>query len=452
MSASTVPAVEASSSAEKEQSATAPNAKYVLAILFFINLFNFYDRQIIAVLTEPIRLEWNLSDTQIGWMSTAFILLYALVGLPLGRLADTRNRPRVLAIGVTIWSAFTAASGMAWGYWSMFLARIGVGVGEASCSPASNSLIGDMFPPQRRARAIGIFMLGLPIGIMLSSIVSGFIARAYGWRTAFFVAAVPGLVLAFLIARVADPARARVRETHGVPRAGSWLEPYRELWGIPTLRWLVISGALHNFNAYAVNAFLPAYLMRYHGMTLAQASVAGGVMLGAVGIVSLLVGGMLADRARQRSAEARLSLGAFAFVVCTPLMWIALLLPKGAVFAFVLLMGTGWMFFYTYYVTVYPAIHDVVRPSLRGTAMAVYFFWMYVLGGAFGTTILGMASDRFAARAMRLEGATTMTETARAAGLHDAFLIVPVLALALAGVLYAASRTMRRDIVRVSHQ
>lgn len=426
-----------------------PRTSYVLGLLFLINLFNFYDRQIIAVLTEPIRLEWNLTDTQIGWMSTAFILLYAVVGLPLGRLADTRNRPRVLAVGVTIWSAFTAVSGLAWGYWSMFFARIGVGVGEASCSPASNSLIGDLFPPQRRARAIGIFMLGLPIGIMLSSIVSGFIARSHGWRTAFFVAAVPGLVLAVLIARIPDPARARARAA-SVVASGSWLDPYRELWGIPTLRWLVISGALHNFNAYAVNAFLPAYLMRYHGMTLTQASVAGGMMLGAVGIVSLLVGGMLADRARQRSGEARLTLGALSFVVCTPLMWLALLLPKGEAMPFVLLMGTGWMFFYTYYVTVYPAIHDVVRPSLRGTAMAVYFFWMYVLGGAFGTTILGMASDRFAARALRLEGATTMTETARAAGLHDAFLIVPVLALALAVVLYAASRTMRKDILRVS--
>ena len=135
------------------------STRYVLALLFLINLLNFYDRQILAVVTEPIRLEWNLSDTQIGWMGTAFTLLYAAIGLPLGRLADTSSRPRVLAIGVGIWSAFTALTGMAWGYWSMFLARMGVGVGEASCSPASNSLIADLFPADRRARAIGTFML-----------------------------------------------------------------------------------------------------------------------------------------------------------------------------------------------------------------------------------------------------------------------------------------------------
>jgi MFS family permease len=420
--------------------------RYVLGLLFLINLLNFYDRQILAFVTEPVRLEWNLTDTQIGWMGTAFTLLYAAVGLPLGRLADTASRPRVLALGVGVWSVFTALTGLAWGYWSMFLARMGVGIGEASCSPASNSLIGDLFPPERRARAIGTFMLGLPIGILLSSVLSGLIARTYGWRMAFVVAMLPGLVLALLIARVRDP-RAGVGPTHDTPMVQSRLAPFIELWRIPTLRWIVISGALHNFNAYAVNAFLPAYLMRYHGVSLAQASIAGGFTLGAVGIISLVGGGILADRARQRGAHARLQLGALSLFLSFPSILAALLLPKGAVLPFVALMGLGWMFFYVYYVTTYPAIHDVVRPGLRGTAMAVYFFWMYVLGGAFGTAILGMLSDRFAARAMVEEASAVMTETARASGLHEAFLIVPFIQLALALVLFMGSRTMKRDAV-----
>ena len=426
------------------------STRYVLALLFLINLLNFYDRQILAVVTEPIRLEWNLSDTQIGWMGTAFTLLYAAIGLPLGRLADTSSRPRVLAIGVGIWSAFTALTGMAWGYWSMFLARMGVGVGEASCSPASNSLIADLFPADRRARAIGTFMLGLPVGILLSSVLSGLVARAYGWRMSFVVAMVPGIVLAVLIARVRDPRVASVSSSD-TTSVESRMAPFRELWRIPTLRWIVISGALHNFNAYAVNAFLPAYLMRYHGVSLTQASIAGGVTLGAVGVVSLVVGGLLADRARGRGAHARLQLGAISLFLSGPCMLAALLLPKGALLPFVVLMGLGWMFFYVYYVTTYPAIHDVVRPGLRGTAMAVYFFWMYVLGGAFGTVILGMLSDRFARRAMGIEGATAMTETARAAGLHDAFLVVPAVALALSLVLFVASRTMKGDMASVTH-
>ena len=422
------------------------HSRYILTLLFLINLLNFYDRQILAVVTEPVRLEWNLTDTQLGWIGTAFTLVYAVIGLPLGRLADTTSRTRVLAIGVTVWSAFTAMSGMAWGYWSLWMSRIGVGVGEASCSPASNSLIGDLFPPERRARAIGFFMLGLPIGITLTSLISGFIARSYGWRAAFLVATVPGLVLAALVARIPDQRRDVAASTAS---RVSWMEPYRELWRIPTLRWLVVSGALHNFNAYAVNAFLPAYLMRYHGLTLPQASGISAVTLGAVGIVSLVAGGIAADRARVYSANARLQLGTIAFVLATPLLFAALLLPSGAISLFVVLMGTGWLLNYLYYVTVYPAIHDVVRPALRGTAMAIYFFWMYVLGGAFGTAALGMLSDRFAQRAMINEGAVQMTETARATGLHNAFLVVPVITLLLAVVLLIASRSMRRDMARL---
>lgn len=428
-----------------------PRGTYVLALLFLINLLNFYDRQISGAVAEPIRLEFSLSDTQLGWIGTAFTLFYAAVGLPLGRLADTTSRTRLLSVGVTVWSAFTAMSGLAWGYWSLFLARIGVGFGEASCSPASNSLIGDMFPPERRARAIGVFMLGLPLGLFLSSVLSGLIARAYGWRMAFLVATIPGIILAVLVARIPDPRRSPVPNSPtSATRRASMLAPFIELWRIPTLRWIVISGALHNFNAYAVNAFLPAFLMRYHGLSLAQASVVAGITLGAVGVISLIAGGIVADRVRARGPQARLQLGAAAFVVSTPCLFAALTLPSGAMVPFVLLMSIGWMLFYLYYVTVYPSIHDVVPPALRGTAMAVYFFWMYVLGGAFGTSILGMLSDRFARRAMTAEGATAMTESARAVGLHDAFMIVPVLAGLLAIVLFAASRTMKHDMRRVS--
>jgi MFS family permease len=427
------------------------DARTILALLFLVNLLNFYDRQILAFVTEPVRLEWNLSDTQIGWIGTAFTLVYAAIGLPLGRLADRLSRTRLLAASVAVWSLFTAASGAAWGYWSMFAARMGVGIGEAGCSPAANSLIGDLYPPERRARAIGLFMLGLPIGILLSSVLSGLIARSFGWRMAFLAATVPGLLLAIVIVRIPDSARITSVKPSAARTPASWTEPYRELWRIPTLRWLVISGALHNFNAYAVNAFLPAYLMRYHGLSLAQASIGGGLTLGAVGVVSLLLGGTLADRARRRSVNARLLFGASSALLAAPLMLAALLLPRGEALPFIALMGIAWMLFYVYYVTTYPSIHDVVRPELRGTAMAVYFFWMYVLGGAFGTAILGMLSDRFARRAMSLEGASTITETARATGLHDAFLVAPAMTFLLGVVLFAASRTMKRDMASVTH-
>lgn len=420
----------------------------LLFVLFAINLLNFYDRQIIAAVTEPIRVEWQLSDSALGWLSTAFTLFYAAVGLPLGRRSDVGSRTRLLGFGVAVWSTFTAFSGLAWNYWSLFAARMGVGFGEASCSPASNSLIGDHFPPERRARAIGIFMLGLPVGILLSSVLSGLIAKAFGWRMAFLVATIPGLLLAAIVYRIADPRRASLAAgaATGAATRDRWFAPYVTLWRIPTLRWIVLSGALHNFNAYAVNAFMPAYLMRYHGLSLAKANVAAGFTLGAVGIVSLIVGGVMADHLRKRGADRRLWLGAFALLLATPCIFAALWLPSGAVLPFVALMGTGWMLFYLYYVTVYPAIHDVVPPELRGTAMSLYFFWMYVLGGAFGTAILGMLSDRFARRAMTALGESTLSAASRSAGLHDAFFVVPLISLLLAVVLLMASRRINRDV------
>ncbi|MFN0083761.1 MAG: MFS transporter, partial [Blastocatellia bacterium] len=225
--------------------------------------------------------------------------------------------------------------------------------------------------------------------------------------------------------------------------------PYHRVLSIPTMWWIILSGALHNFNAYAVNAFLPAYLGRYHGLGLQRANTIAAFTLGAVGVVGLLGGGLLADWARKKSPSGRMLLGSCALFVLTPLTYLALSLPKGAISTFMILMGTGWMLFYVYYVTVYPTVQDVVEPSLRGTAMALYFFAMYVLGGAFGTTILGMLSDHFAKKAMFAAGADILTEPFKATGLHDAFFIVPVISLLLGLVLFAGSRTVARDMERL---
>src|SRR5262245_35552592 len=423
-------------------------ATYALWILFGINMMNFFDRQILAAVTEPIRKEWGLSDSSLGWLNTAFVLLYAAVGVPLGRLSDRWLRTRVLSIGVSVWSLFTAASGIAWNYWSLFAVRLGVGVGEASCAPASNSLIGDLFPPQKRARAISIFMLGLPIGIFTSNLSSGIIAKQYGWRVTFFIACIPGLILALLALRIREPHRGGAEEHHvvGHEQEGS---PYWRVLSIPTMWWIILSGALHNFNAYAVNAFLPAFLGRYHGMDLRQANTVAAIVLGAVGVIGLLAGGWAADHWSKTKANGRLLLASLAMLVSTPLVYLALEEPQGSILPFMLLMGAGWMLIYVYYVTVYSAVQDVVEPRLRGTAMALYFFAMYLLGGSFGSSILGMLSDHYAHQAMIDAGATAMAEPFKAAGIHSALYIVPVISFALAIVLFLASRTVAADMARL---
>src|SRR5438309_5204584 len=177
---------------------TQPRLAFTLLVLLGINTMNFFDRQVLGAVAEPLKKDWKLSDKELGALGTAFILLYAVVGVPLGRWADLGRRSRILAGGAAVWSLFTAASGLAWNFWSLFAMRLGVGVGEASCAPAANSLLGDMFPPQRRARALSIFMIGLPLGLGLSFVISGNIAQHWGWRRALWVARAPGLILGIL--------------------------------------------------------------------------------------------------------------------------------------------------------------------------------------------------------------------------------------------------------------
>lgn len=428
-------------------------AWFALAVLFLINTMNFFDRQVIASVSKPIIDEWQITDTMMGLMGTAFTLIYAVVGVPLGRMADKGSRRKILSIGVGIWSIFTAAGGVAWNYWSLFAARMGVGIGEASCSPAGNSLIGDLYPANRRARAVSIFMLGLPIGIFLSNMLSGIIAKAYGWRATFLIAGIPGLILALLALKIKEPVRGATEayQVAHIEREGS---PYRRVLGIPTMWWIIISGALHNFNAYAVNSFIPLFLGRYHSLDIRQANLIAAFVLGAVGVVGLLGGGILADWARHKGPSGRMLVGASALLVSTPCVYLALGQPKGALVNFMVLMGVGWMLIYVYYVTVYPVVQDVVEPSLRGTAMALYFAAMYLLGGAFGTYILGALSDHFGKQAMlaagvAIEGVKVVPMPYSATGIHQAFYIVPVISLLLALVLFAGARTVAADMEKL---
>lgn len=430
-------------------------AWFALAVLFAINMMNFFDRQVLASVSKPIIEEWHLSDTAMGVMGTAFTLIYAVVGVPLGRWADRGARTRILCVGVTVWSLFTGLGGLAWNYWSLFAARMGVGIGEASCSPAGNSLIGDLYPASKRARAISIFMLGLPIGIFFSNMLSGIIAKNFGWRVTFFVAGVPGLLLALLALRIREPERgaaevAKVKVAK-IAEPGTSDSPYWRVLSIPTMWWIILSGALHNFNAYAVNSFMPLYLGRYHGLDVQKANFIAAIVLGAVGVIGLLGGGVLADWARKQRPNGRMLVATLSLLISTPCVFLALQQQPGHLLEFMVLMGVGWMLIYVYYVTVYPAVQDVVEPSLRGTAMALYFCAMYLLGGAFGTYILGFLSDHYGKQAMLAAG-LSITDVKvvplpySAIGLHDAFYVVPVVSLVLAAVLFAGARTVAQDM------
>jgi MFS family permease len=416
----------------------APNAWRVLALLFAANLLNFFDRTLPAVVAEPIRREWGLNDFELGLISTSFVLVYAVAGLPLGRWVDQGSRRVVLALGLAVWSLFTGLAGLATTFVAFLCLRAMVGIGEASYAPAANSLVGDLFPSARRARAVGLFMLGLPIGLLITYFAVGPIVAAFqSWRAPFYLAAIPGLLLAIACLRIREPARG-AGDAIAADRAPP---PMRALLRIPTLWYLVGSGLSMNFAAYAANAFLVPLYMRHFGLALTPAATLTGLVCGATGLLALPLGGWIADRLHQRSERGRLGLGAAGLLLAALATSLAMAWGVDSVAVFTAWFALGWLCYFVYYPCVYPSLHDVVEPRLRGRAMALYFAAMYLLGGAAGPLVVGGLSDRYAHEAMRMAGASTLAEAHRATGLYSAMALVPLmLALTTVFLLLAMRR------------
>lgn len=381
-----------------------------LAVLFLVNVLNFYDRQALGAVLEPLRREFHLSDAQLGAIPTAFIIVYALAGPPLGRLADRWSRKRLLAIGVSVWAGLTALGGAATGYAMLFATRMGVGVGEAVCAPAATSWIGDLLPGRQRSRALAMFMMAVPVGIMISFAASGPAAQAFGWRTALALAAAPAVLLVPALLALPEPERS----AKAVP------PPALSLLRNSTLWWLALSGALVNFILYSFSYFIAAFLTRYHGISVAEAGIWAGIGSGVAG----LLGGLAVV-----AFGGGLRLAGWASVAAAPLAWVAIGLPRGSGVGAVVLLMIAYGLWQMYYGPVYAAIQDAVPADLRATAMSFYFMGMYLLGGAFGPLLVGALSDHFAAAA----------HGDRALGLRDAMYAMPLLSLALAAVLWIAS-------------
>ncbi len=385
-------------------------------VLFAVNVLNFYDRHVPGALTEPIRKEFHLTDTQIGLLGSAFIWIYALIGLPLGRIADTASRKKLLAAAIVIWSSLTASAAFAGSFSMLLFSRIGVGVGEAGCAPAATSWLGDLFPPDKRSRVLALFMLGVPVGGALSFFFSGPLAQAYGWRAAMVLAAAPALLLVPALLLLPEPERG-ASEIRPVPLSSG------SMWAIlriPTLWWIIASGALLNFNLYAIATFLPAFLC--------------------------LTAGYLGDAIIRRRKDGRLRIAAMTSLVAAPLACFGVLQPRGALVLAIISLTLTYSLLSSYYGLVYSAIQDLVAPNQRGATMAIYFMAMYMCGASFGPLLTGRLSDFLAHRAAALAGSASVTEAFRATGLQQAMLIIPVLSVALAFVLYFGSRTMLADV------
>jgi MFS transporter, Spinster family, sphingosine-1-phosphate transporter len=419
-------------------------AGWTLALLFVANLLNFYDRAIPAIVVEPLKAEFSLSDSEIGLLSASFTLVYAIFGIPLGRLADRVSRTLVIAAGLASWSLLTAATGLAYAFALLVVIRLLLGIGEASFAPAANSMLADLYPSGRRARATGLLQLGLPVGLVLAFFTVGAITEAFGtWRAAFFIAAVPGLVVAVLFAFLREPVRG-ASDTVAVT-TGRVERAFRQVLRIPTIWWLVFAGVGVQVSGYAVATFSVPLFQRYFGTTLTVGGALTGITIGLTGLAGLIVGGRIADRASRRSPAGRVYTGAVALLFATPLTFGAFLLDAERLGMFVALFSAGWLLQYMFLTAVYPAVADVVGPRLRGTAVALYLAASYLLGGALGPVIAGALSDRLAATATGLTA-----DQASAYGLHRSLMIVIPAGLLIATIgLFGAARHVTRDNARM---
>jgi predicted MFS family arabinose efflux permease len=391
--------------AEKPAASTYSRAYLIWAmtLLFAVYTSNFIDRTILSVLQQPIKEELKLTDSQLGMLGgLAFAVLYSTLGIPIARLAERHSRRGIITASLVVWSAMTALCGTAGSYGGLFAFRVGVGVGEAGATPPAHSLIADYFPPRRRATALSIYSLGIPIGVLAGSVLGGLIAQKYGWRPAFAIVGLPGLGLAVLTQfTLREPPRGY---SEGGEAAGSampsLMDVVRRLMSRRSFVHVAAGAALASFGGYGVGSFAAPYFIRSFGLTLAQAGIVMGLITGAAAAVGTLGGGLLADRAARRDARWYVWIPAIGLAVAMPLYMIGYQIPDWKLAVAILLVPP--MLHYTYLGPSFGVMHNMVLPRMRATATALLFLVINLIGLGLGPTLTGMASDYFARHQLAL--------------------------------------------------
>ncbi len=378
----------------KEMNQPVPRSKanYILAILCLVFVFNFIDRQILAILLDPIKKDLGVSDTAMGFLTGfAFALFYTLCGLPLARWADRGSRGTVISVGLFLWSLMTAISGLATNFFQLAAARVGVGVGEAAATPASHSLISDYFPPERRATALAIFNMGANIGILLGFVIGGWIGQYYGWRIAFYVVGLPGILLAVIVKyTIPEPPRG-LSDTHGDDTLYSIKDVFKYLWSLPSFRHVTIASALFTFSSYGLFIWTASFLGRVHHMEQLQIGIWVGLILGIAGGLGLVIGGILCDRLAKKDLRWQLWLCAVSGIITIPFLFLFLFLPD---YKFALICFISVVFFGAFYVgPSYALAQGLATLRMRALASAIIMFFNNLIGLGLGPLIIGMLND-----------------------------------------------------------
>lgn len=421
---------------------------WLLCAFLLVYTFNFVDRILISILQEPLKAEFHLSDQRLGILGgPSFALLYSLSALPIAWIAERSNRVSIVAVGLALWSAMTALSGFATSYWHLLGARIGVGVGEATCAPSVHSIVSDSFSPERRASALAVVMLGVPVGTILAATVGGALAQDVGWRSTFIILGVPGAAFAVLLRlTIREPTR-----TAGLT-SNSFAKTIVLLFRKKSFLHMTLAGGFLNFFGYGTSLFMVSHLVRSLGLGLRDASLLFGLVTGVGGMVGLFAGGYACDRLYSRYPGIQALLPALASAASAPL------------FVLAFQQGTPTMFFGPAILAValhhacigpmFSAVQAAAGPKSRSTAAAIGLLVSNLIGYCLGPVFVGAASDVLAnqfARGRGLPSAHCSTSTqelclqAQAAGLQQAMVIAAAALLVAAMHFILARPHLKKD-------
>jgi MFS family permease len=436
----------AGASASTEFKASNAYRNYVVWLLFIIYVFNYVDRQILSIVLEPIKQEFGLQDWQLGMLSgLAFAAFYSTLGIPIARMADTRNRVNIITASIVVWSAFTVFCGMAKNFWHLLFARIGVGVGEAGCSPSAYSIISDYVEPKRRATALSIYSMGVYGGSALGFLVGGLVAHEYGWRAAFYTVGLPGLLVALILKlTVREPPRGfSDLGTAVIAEPPPFKQVMGNLWAKKSFRHLSVAAGLHAFVSYGLSSFYSPFFMRTHGMSLGDVGAWLAVVVALGGLSGTYLGGAWCDRYFARTQDPR-------WYVWIPAITLVFVVPFGLI-VYSLDNTTLALVLLTIYIALAAAYlgpsiastHRLVGLRERALASAFLLLILNFIGLGLGPMFTGAMSDIFREHFIS-QGVNE--KMALADGLRWSIRVTLLMNLWSALHYFFAAKTLREDI------
>lgn len=423
----------------RDRIATMPGYRwYALGVLTAVFASSHVDRQIMGMLLEPIKLELGANDTQMGFLiGLTFAIFYATLGMPIAMLADRSNRRNIITAAIAIWSVMTVLCGAAANFVQLALARIGVGIGEAGSTPPSHSVISDLFDVQSRGTAMGIFALGVNFGLLIAYLGGGWLSEHYGWRFTFVAVGLPGLLIgALLYFTVQEPTRGASDAAPAAPEeAPPFKEVARHMWNSHAIRHVVIGSSLAGFVGYGFVLWMPAFLVRSHGLSPSEVGYTLALMTGIIGGLGTFTAGRMADVLARRDERWRVWVVAIGKSAYVPFLAAVFLVED---FWWALALYTIPSFFGGFYLApTFAVIQSLVSLRMRALASSITLFILNIIGLGFGPQLVGVMSDMFAP-AYGNES------------LRMSLLVLSFLNLWCAFHYYLASRNLKRDLSEAS--